>query len=410
MAARWSPRLVLVLILVGTVLAVNAEEGVQPGETELDEIRSRLETLTAEQAAAEAERERQSTELRAVEEEIGAIALRVHELKAEREQRQESLAQLHRERDLSVSAIEAQRRHLAGEVRLSYLMGRQERLKMLLNQEDPDRLSRVLAYYQYLQRRRVARISEVEVVIQRLDATQRQISLENERLDGVLQAQEIARQRLEVRQVEREDILAILSEDIRERGGEVAQLQRDQERLAKLLDRLKREQARAEAQREIEAEARIQQRSFSGLRGKLAWPAEGSIQAAYGAPKGSGLKWDGALIAAPAGQNVSVIHGGRVVFADWLKGYGLLMIVDHGDGYMSLYGYNQGLFRSAGDWVTAGEVIGIVGNSGGRSEPGLYFGIRHQGKPVDPARWCQRTSGGRIGGLVNEQGRLQDAS
>lgn len=410
MATRLLNGLILALMLISAAMAVNAEDGVQSSETELNEIRTRLETLTAEQAAAEAERERQSDALRSVEKEIGAIALRIHELKAEREQRNKSLAHLNQERDQSISLIREQRRRLAGEVRLSYLMGRQERLKMLLNQEDPERLSRVLAYYQYLQRRRVARISEVEALIQRLDATQRQIAVENERLEAVLQDQEISRQRLEIRQLEREEILARLNKDIRDRDGEVSQLKLDQERLAKLLDRLKQEQARAEAQREIEAEARIQQRSFSSLRGKLAWPASGRLQAAYGAPKGSGLKWDGALISAPAGGDVSVIHGGQVVFADWLNGYGLMMIVDHGDGYMSLYGYNQSLFRSAGDWVTAGEVIGIVGSSGGRSEPALYFGIRHKGKPVDPARWCRRPSGGRIGGLVDEQGRVQDAS
>lgn len=385
------------IFFVAPTLGLAAEDEANRSQAELDELSTRLESLQAEQAAAVSEKDLQSKDLRAVEEDIAAIALDVHNLKVEREQIQGGLARLLDERHVQAAAIEAQRRQLGREVRMSFLMGRQERLKLVLNQEDPARLSRMLAYYEYLQRRRVARISDVRAAVERLDLNRRQMEQEQTRLDAVLLEQEINRQRLEVRQIEREQVLARLDADIRKRGGEVARLERDRKRLTGLLDRLQREQERREAERDIEVEARIQQRRFGKLKGKLSWPAQGRINAGFGAPKGSGLRWDGALIAAPAGNEVSVIHGGRVVFADWLKGYGLLMIVDHGDGYMSLYGYNQSLFRSAGDWVTAGEVIGVVGNSGGRSQPALYFGIRHKGKPVDPARWCKRPDRGRVG-------------
>lgn len=391
-------------------VSVAAGEEIQRSEAELDSVRARLQALQAELAAAEAEKDQQGQALREVEEEIGAVTLAIRDLTVERDAHRAEIARLQAERKAHESSIGKQQHRLGREVRASYLMGRQERLKLLLNQEDPGRLSRVLAYYEYLQRRRVARIAEIQSLVDQLEVTGRAIAAEEARLETVLAKQQAARERLEARQLERQALLAALETRIRQRGGEVAELQRDQERLSGLLERLRQEQARQQAVKEIEAEARIQQRSFTSLKGELSWPATGSLRAAFGAPKGGGLRWDGALIGAPAGDDVRAIHGGRVVFADWLKGYGLLMILDHGDGYMSLYGYNQSLYRTTGDWVTAGEVIGAVGSSGGRLDSSLYFGIRHNGKPVDPARWCRRASGRRVGAVNDEHRRSDDAA
>ena len=146
-----------------------------------------------------------------------------------------------------------------------------------------------------------------------------------------------------------------------------------------------------------EADAQASAGPFSEQRGLLTWPVEGRLKAGFGSAKGAGLTWDGVLFEAEMGGSVYAIHRGRVVFADWLKGYGLMLIIDHGDGYMSLYGYNQSLFKETGEWVEAGEVVAAVGNSGGRAESSLYFSIRFQGKPQDPTRWCRGPAGNRVG-------------
>jgi septal ring factor EnvC (AmiA/AmiB activator) len=144
----------------------------------------------------------------------------------------------------------------------------------------------------------------------------------------------------------------------------------------------------------------VTEEPFASRKGELAWPAKGRIGARFGSARGVGrLYWDGVLIEAPEGGEVRSVHYGRVAFADWLRGFGLLLIIDHGDGYMTLYGYNQSLFKETGEWVEAGEVIAQVGRSGGRSTSGVYFGIRHNGEPIDPKKWCKKINGRRITGL-----------
>ncbi len=139
---------------------------------------------------------------------------------------------------------------------------------------------------------------------------------------------------------------------------------------------------------------------FKALRGGLEWPARGRLVSLFGTQRAGNLKWDGVVIAAKEGSEVKAIHHGRVAFSDWLRGFGLLMIIDHGDGYMSLYGHNQSLFKETGDWVEPGETIAVMGNSGGQRNAGVYFGIRYKGKAVNPKKWCKRVTGNRIGALA----------
>jgi septal ring factor EnvC (AmiA/AmiB activator) len=179
-------------------------------------------------------------------------------------------------------------------------------------------------------------------------------------------------------------LLAALEREIGAKDRRLKALVEDEARLQRVLATLRR--ALADLPRGFDAE-----KPFPTQRGHLPWPASGSVKAAFGARRGVGeLKWNGILIAAPEGRAVHAVHRGRVAFADWLRGFGLLMIVDHGDGYMSLYGHNQHLLKEVGEWVEAGEAVASVGASGGRAESGLYFEIRHDGRPVDPVRWLAR--------------------
>jgi septal ring factor EnvC (AmiA/AmiB activator) len=156
------------------------------------------------------------------------------------------------------------------------------------------------------------------------------------------------------------------------------------------MERLREEQLVAPAET-------VEHRPFRALKGRMPWPAKGSLAGRFGMEKRGGLLWDGVLISAPEGREVKAVHHGRVAFADWLRGFGLLLIIDHGDGYMSLYGHNQSLFKEAGDWVEQGEPVALVGNSGGRLDTGVYFGIRYQGRPVNPKHWCKKSKGNRVG-------------
>lgn len=403
-----------VLLLVGlaatVVASAAAENELDTRQAELDAVKSRIESLRHELSTVQSEKDAEARALRGLEERIGAISRRIHDLARERGIRDRHVQRLEQERQRRQAEVDRHTEVLARQIRASYALGRQERLKFLLNQQDPARLGRMLAYYEYLQRQRVARIEGVRDALRHLAETERDIVAERSRLDELLLDERAAQANLERAQAERQQVVAGLDADIRQRGGEVSRLQEDEGRLRQLVERLKQVQERLAMLRDIEAEAEVQAGPFTARRGALQWPSPGRIRSRFGSAKGGGLSWDGVVISAPAGHEVTAVHGGRVVFADWLRGYGLLLIVDHGDGYMSLYGYNQSLFKAVGEWVEAGEVIAIVGNSGGRADPALYFGIRHNGKPVDPARWCRRISGNRIGARIGAEWRFRNVA
>ena len=191
-------------------------------------------------------------------------------------------------------------------------------------------------------------------------------------------------------QGQRRDVVARLTQELNDQSRQLDRLQSDERDLQTLITGLE------EALADIPAE-HPQQLAFVGLRGRLPWPASGRIVNRFGSPKLGALVWDGVMISAPEGREVRAVHHGRVAFADWLRGFGLMLIVDHGDGYMTLYGHNQSLFKEAGDWVEVGEPVALVGSSGGREQAGVYFGIRYQGRAVDPAKWCRRPTGSKVG-------------
>jgi septal ring factor EnvC (AmiA/AmiB activator) len=271
---------------------------------------------------------------------------------------------------------------LASQVRMSFLAGRQETIKLMLNQESPALLGRMLAYYDYLNRARSRRIDSVLADL----ATLAEIAAESERVTRELVALER----------EREDRVAAIGRLRAERATAVAALDEQLESGTAEIDRLRGEEARltqlVEALEAVLAEFPVgSQAPFSGSRGKLGWPIPGRLLSRFGEPRaGPELRWKGVQVAAPAGTPVRSIYHGQVVYSDWLPGLGLLAIVDHGEGYMSLYGHNEALLKEAGDWVAPGEAIAQVGDSGGQSQTALYFEIRRNGEPVNPRDWMGR--------------------
>jgi septal ring factor EnvC (AmiA/AmiB activator) len=381
----------VLLLSAGGVAAAPSDQDLSGKERELDQLRARIAELRSELETARGERDGLADALVASERAISVLVRQIHEMTGEIEAQEQRMLELESQRQTRQRQLEDQRRGLAAQLRAAHAMGRQERIKILLNQQDPELVSRMLVYYDYLNRARVRDISEIRHGLEDLRRLRREIGEQKRRLSETRQRRRQEMQALALNQGHRERLLAELEADIAARGEDLGALERDQEKLEAFLQQL--QQILDQLPLENLGDA-----PFTELRGKLAWPVQGRLAVKFGSPRRPGSRrWDGVLIDAGEGSEVRAVHHGRVAFADWLRGLGLLLIIDHGNGYMTLYGQNQSLFKETGDWVAPGELVGLAGRSGGQATAGVYFGIRHQGKPVDPRAWCQPAKGGRVG-------------
>ena len=385
MAARWRAGwLIALLLLVIAVPAApaNARPDAKAKQAELARLKAHIAALRKELNAARSRYGAVRGELQHSEKRIAAAARALHDLAGRLTVQQRKLAALQQRSEQLQNSVRRQRRYLAEQVRAAYLMGRQGYLKILLNQDDPARVGRVLTDYAYLSRARSRRIAKLHDTLKTLDAVRDQVLAEQQRLQGLYQQQTQQKEKLEQGRRERRRVLLSLSSEIHGKDARLKRMLRDEKRLRTLVQELTNVLA------DIPSEpGNI--RPFAQLRGKLHWPARWRIVARYHAPRGGSMRWQGVFIAGKGGEPVRAVAHGQVVFADWLRGYGLLIIIDHGDGYMTLYGHNQSLYKETGDWVDAGDVIATMGDSGGQSSSGLYFGVRRRGHPVNPALWCR---------------------
>ena len=370
---------------VGPSAPVTAEQ-----QARLEALRERISGLRTQMQSKSGEKTELSRLLQESEQQIGRLARKLRVLDGRLTRQRDHLNELAIEKTQQSQALDRHREALARQARAAYAMGRQERLKILLNQQDPATVSRVMVYYDYLSRARGQKMRLIRDYMQRLADTEAEILDEERKLARLHdeQARELAA--MQRSQGQRRDVVARLTQELNDQSRQLDRLQSDERDLQTLITGLE------EALADIPAE-HPQQLAFVGLRGRLPWPASGRIVNRFGSPKLGALVWDGVMISAPEGREVRAVHHGRVAFADWLRGFGLMLIVDHGDGYMTLYGHNQSLFKEAGDWVEVGEPVALVGSSGGREQAGVYFGIRYQGRAVDPARWCRRPTGSKVG-------------
>lgn len=356
----------------------------------LDDLQSRIHSLREQMRSKQGEKHQLSAALRVAEKAIGRLTRKIRQLDRRLADHRDRLTALEQDLMAQQGQLAQQRGALARQIRAAYAMGRQERLKILLNQQDPATVSRVLIYYDYIGRARVRELERIRAQLDQLAATKREIATEERRLAATQEDQRRKLERLEASQAERHKVIAQLTRYLDDQSGRLDQLRTDQRNLKTLISGI------GEALADIPIAQPLGAR-FEGLRGRLAWPAEGRIISRFGTPKLGSLVWDGVMISAPEGREVRAVHHGRVAFADWLRGFGLLLILDHGDGYMTLYGHNQSLFKEAGDWVDVGEPVALVGASGGQERSGVYFGIRHQGRAVDPSDWCRGPERRRVG-------------
>ena len=380
--------LALALCLLPAMAAKQAP-GPDP-ETELEQVRQRIEHLATDLASTGARYQALQRELEQSERRIGETGRRLHELDQRLERQGERLSELQQQRRQQSSRLQQQRETLAAQIRAAYVMGRQQRLKILLNQQDPAVVSRMLVYYDYLNRARASQMARIGDILEDLRQTEGDIGRQNRRLQALRAEALEQQQQLTARRQQRQQVLDALDRELQDKGARLAALKQDEQQLQALIRRL---QETIDDLPQVESD----KRPMKALKGRLGWPVKGRLLARFGSRKEGNLRWDGVMIGTREGRKVTAVHRGRVAFADWLRGYGLLLIIDHGDGYMTLYGNNQSLFKETGEWVEAGEPVAQAGRSGGRREPGIYFGIRIRGKAVDPRKWCRRTKGNRVG-------------
>jgi septal ring factor EnvC (AmiA/AmiB activator) len=343
----------------------------------LEAVRSKIESVEKEIEVIEAKRGSVSAELHRIERRYGEVIRSLKELDEKTQVQAKRVSELHGRLSELQRAVLRHHHALAAVVRSAYALGDRQWLKLVLSIDEPTRLSRLMAYHAYLNRDRYARLKEIETDIARVQDLQKESLAETGRLESL--RERMSRERAELNELtqQRRSVLAKLQLERQDKDMEMAQLRQSEQQLERLLSSL----------RDASIAIVPEQHVFAELRGHLHWPTQGEVVEQFGASRMSG-RWDGVVIRAPEGTPVKAVSGGRVVFSDWLRGYGLLTIIDHGDGYMTLYAFNQSVYKKVGDWVESGEVIASVGSSGGRWEPGLYFGIREKGRPVDPSLWC----------------------
>ena len=351
-------------------------------EAELEQLRTDIRSITQRLERERNQRKSEQAALARVEQELARLALELRDTR-------ENLAQARaREQELLARAarleavIQKRRARLAEQLRIAYRVGQRSRLKALLNREDPAEISRVLALHGYLGRARmdaIAALAEQLEQLQQVRAEQRTLALE---LQALAERQAAARTANDQALRARQAVLEVLEDSIRNQTEKLAEMRESAEELEALLEELAG--ALADIPPEIEIEP------FANRRGELPMPVAAPVRATFADRRNGDVTWQGWLIEAEVGQQVRAVAYGRVAYADWLRGYGMMLIIEHGDGYMTLYGQNQSLIAEVGDWVAPGDVIALAGNTGGNSAPGLYFQIRQQGQPVDPAAWISR--------------------
>jgi len=368
------------LLVPGLMLACLALAATpQKTEAQLRSLREKIEKMTQQVSRDAVQRDRLSSNLRAAELSVGQARGELARLGREYGDRSERRASLSADRAGQQRALSQERAALAGEVRAAYLMGQAEPLKLLLAARDPLRSQRLLTYYGYLGRARAHQIADIEQRVGHLDQLDGELAQQQAQLASLRQAQQGQLTQLEQARSQRQQVLASLESEARTREQSLVRLKGQQADLERLLGELNRSLKSVPPPDTSSA--------FGRLRGQLSWPVAGRVTASFGDARATGVKWDGLVVATERGAPVKAVSAGRVVYADWLPGLGLLAIVDHGDGYLSLYGHNERLYKATGEAVAAGEVIAAAGDSGGRPSPELYFEIRRNGTPVDPRPW-----------------------
>jgi septal ring factor EnvC (AmiA/AmiB activator) len=352
-------------------------------EAELKSLQTKISNLQETISEKQDSKSAFVRQLKKIELSISHISRKISASKNKIVDTESELSQLRKLKKKSHNELNQQNSTLAQQVYLAYTLGQQEKIKLLFSQQDAGDLQRNLIYYQYFSDARVELIKRVQQDVDTLLEIEADINIIKQVLESNHKRLEEQEKNLKKGVLERKAIIASLDQQLKAQGGALSKLQVDAKALESLISSI--EEILVES-----PELRFDDRPFAQMRGQLAWPVKGKVNRFFGRQKQwSELRWQGVLIEAPMGSHVRAISSGRIAFADWLRGLGNIIIIDHGNSYLSLYGHNESLFMSAGEWVEAGDIISSVGSSGGQDSPSLYFEIRNKGRPQNPTKWCK---------------------
>ncbi len=351
------------------------------------ESRSRLETLKDQIVQLKKILTSKASQINDLEEQLaereiatGKLKTNVHSLATEIAALQGEVTKL-RERQQALEKYRAEQQAMIGrEINAAHRLGRSEPIKLLLNQEDPHQMARTLKYYQYLVKARRDKIEQFELTLAELETVAQEIAVKQQDLEQAKEQNTVKLAELAAEQDKRRQIITELNQALSDDNSRLGKLNQERTQLEELITRL---------EQEIHDLGPQATEPFDKVRGKLPWPVKGRISQQFGSTRSQDMKWSGWLIQAGEGVPIKAIYTGRVIFSSYLRGHGLLIILDHGDGYLSLYAHNSLLLKEVGDWVQSGDAIAQAGTTGGLTSSALYFEIRHNGKPQDPKRWLR---------------------
>jgi len=377
----YHPRLVLLLVIALAFIPAGAAEDIAVQTEKLQQLQKHIQGIKTELESMHGQRNTVQAELEKTEKKIGRVTAGLYRLDADADSARQNIQTLNRDRITEHQTLAALRQILARDLQSAYTAGRQQQIKLLLNQQDPALVGRMMTYHGYFTRARATRLQELQATLARIDGIERALVEQQAEIQQLRLQQQEKSARLTAEQDNRRNILAQLQRDMKVKKTELSTLQQDELRLQALVQSLQ------QALRELS----LQSGHFTSLRqlkGKLRWPVAGRLTRRYGSKQSSGgMQSRGVLISSHAGTDVHAIAAGRIVFADWLRGFGLLLIIDHGHGYMSLYGQNRSLYKDVGAWVKRDEVVAAAGSSGGQDQDGLYLELRKDGRPFNPTAW-----------------------
>ena len=388
-------RFILAMVYCGVLNAAPAAS-----KTDLNNLRARIEHMQRDLEDTEESKADAADALKVSEQAISRSNRTLYELERERAATDAVLASITEQSVKAQAAIESQQNLLAKLIYQQYLYGGEDYLKLLLNQQDPNQIARHLHYYSYISRARADLIRDLKHNLAQLHTLTRQAQEKNSELDRIKSERISNKRQLEQEKNQRKSLLTQLSKKIHNQRREISNLQRNEKRLTKLVEQLAKILVpklprKPTRQHEPSVNTSVPDDSqadtaFRRLKGRLNLPVRGELVSHFGGPReDGGALWKGIFIRARSGAEVKAVASGRVVFADWLRGFGNLLILDHGAGYMSLYGNNEALYKQVGESVRAGDTVAAVGNSGGNPDSGLYFELRFQSKPFDPLSWVK---------------------
>ena len=387
--------IVLVRILLLSVCLSAGGAAYASQQEELENLRQRISALQRDFEKTNESKSEAADALRESERTISTSNRKLNELAQQQSAASNALSQLQKQSRQLEKNMQDEQALLSKLLYQQYLGGKQEYLKLLLNNHDPNQVARELQYYDYIARSRAAWLKTLRDNLFKLRAVTVQAHEKTLEIAALQNEERSQRKNLDKDKRARLQTLDKIAKQLKQQRREMGRLQRDENRLSQLVDKLAKILAQPKgknlAHNEKLPDNTFDGKPFAALKGKLALPVKGDITNKFGATRPeSTVLWKGLFLRAAASQSVKSVAAGRVVFADWLRGFGNLLIVDHGNGYMSLYGNNESLFKQVGDTLRGGDIIASVGNSGGNEESGLYFELRHEGNPLDPMKWIAR--------------------